>query len=109
VGELADSCAHSGARVRKATGGLIDALASNDRVALQYRDNSTRTTLTIAGRAQVSIDEGVREAVLRRSSEVEQLHDPQRRGAAALIDIDRVQGTSPFGSVLVEQPQIGGE
>lgn len=91
--------------VRKAKGGLIDALASNDRVALLYRDSSTRTTLTIAGRARVSTDEGVREAVFRRSPEVEQLHDPRRKGAALLVDIDQVQGTSPFGPVLVARPE----
>jgi general stress protein 26 len=91
--------------VRKATGGLVHAIESNDRVALLYRDSATRTTFTIAGRARLSTDEAIRDAVFARSPEVEQQHDPQRRGAAVLVDIDEVQGTSPFGAVLVARPE----
>ncbi|MEN3272633.1 MAG: hypothetical protein V7636_1394 [Actinomycetota bacterium] len=90
--------------VRKATGGLVDAVAQNDRVALLYRDSATRTTFTIAGRARVSTDAAVRDAVFTRSPEIEQLHDPQRNGAAVLVDIDDLQGTSPLGAVRVTRP-----
>jgi hypothetical protein len=87
--------------VRNASGGLVDGIAINQAVSLLYRDSPTRTTYTIVGRARLSADEGVRAAVYTRSPEVEQLHDPERRGAAVLIDIDRVHGTSPLGAVLV--------
>jgi hypothetical protein len=91
--------------VRKPTGGLVDAIESNSRVALLYRDSATRTTFTIAGRARLSTDSAIRDAVFARSPEVEQQHDPQRKGAAVLVDIDEVQGTSPSGAVLVVRPE----
>jgi hypothetical protein len=52
----------------------------------------------------VSSDASVRDAVFTRSPEVEQLHDPQRNGAAVLVDIDDLQGTSPLGAVRVTRP-----
>jgi hypothetical protein len=45
----------------------------------------------------------VRERVYTRSPEVEQNHDPDRRGLALIIDIERVQGASPRGSVRMER------
>jgi hypothetical protein len=31
------------------------------------------------------------------------MHDPARRGAALLIDVERIQGASPLGSVRMER------
>lgn len=87
--------------VRKAAGGLVDAIAVDPDVSLLYRDSPSRTTYTIVGRARLATDGPTRDAVYDRSPEVEQLHDPHRTGAAVVVDIDRLQGTSPFGAVLV--------
>ena len=87
--------------VRKATGGLVDAIADDANVSLLYRDSPSRTTYTIVGRARLATDGRTRDAVYNRSPEVEQLHDPNRTGAAVIVDVDRLQGTSPFGAVVV--------
>lgn len=91
--------------VRKAAGGLVDAVAAHPAVSLLYRDSATRTTLTVVGRAAVTGDPELRAAAYERSPEVEQNHDPGRTGAAVLVAVDRVTGTSPHGMVLVERPR----
>lgn len=90
---------------RKASGGLVDAIATNPAVSLLYRDSPTRTTLTVVGRAAVTHDPQLRAAAYERSPEVEQNHDPDRTGAAVLVAVDRVTGTSPHGMVRVERPR----
>lgn len=82
--------------------GFVDALSSDARVSLLYRNSPTRTTFTIAGRASI-VDDSRRDRIYDLSPEVEQLHDPRRTGIAVLIEIDRLQGTSPYGMVLVER------
>jgi hypothetical protein len=90
--------------VRNASGGLVTALARNPRLSLLYRDSRTRTTLIFQGRGHVETDEAIRARVFERSPEVEQNHDPARNGAAVLIDVTRIQGTSPRGPVRYERP-----
>ncbi|MBO0689341.1 MAG: nuclear transport factor 2 family protein [Candidatus Dormibacteraeota bacterium] len=87
--------------VRNAGGGLASAVARNPRLSLLYRDSRTRTTLIFQGRGRIVDDEAVRARVFELSPEVEQNHDPQRKGAALLIDVDRLQGTTPAGAVRV--------
>ncbi|MEZ5410155.1 MAG: pyridoxamine 5'-phosphate oxidase family protein [Acidimicrobiales bacterium] len=83
--------------------GFVEAVAADPRVTLLYRNSPTRTTLTIIGRARVVADEAERQRIYELSPEVEQLHDPGRTGVAVAIDVERVQGTSPHGMVLVER------
>jgi hypothetical protein len=90
--------------VRQADGGLVRALGHNPKLALLYRDSRTRTTLIFQGRGHVETDEAIRTHVFERSPEVEQNHDPARSGAAVLIDVTRIQGTSPRGPVRYERP-----
>jgi hypothetical protein len=71
----------------------------NPRLALLYRDSKTRSTLIIQGRGHVEADESVRGRVFELSPEVEQNHDPGRRGAALIIDVTSVQGTTVRGPV----------
>jgi len=85
--------------VRNADGGIVKAMSRNPRLALLYRDSKTRTTLIIQGRGQVSTDEAVRDRVFMLSPEVEQNHDPARRGAALIIDVLSLQGTTVRGPV----------
>lgn len=83
--------------------GLVEAIATDPRVTLLYRNSPTRTTLTVTGRARVVTDDAERHRIYELCPEVEQLHDPGRTGVAVAIDVDRVQGTSPHGMVLVER------
>lgn len=85
--------------VRNREGGLASAVAANPRLALLYRDSRTRTTLIFQGRGRIVTDEAVRNRVFDLAPEVEQRHDPERRGAALLIDVERLQGTTPAGPV----------
>jgi len=79
------------------------ALARNPYVSLLYRDNQTRTTLAIRGRAQVITDQDFRDRVYRQIPEVEQSHDPARQGKAVLVEVDEVSGSSPKGPVQVRR------
>jgi hypothetical protein len=85
--------------VRNAVGGLPTAIRTNPKVAMLYRDSKTRTTLIIQGRAHVESDETVRNRVFELAPEVEQNHDPGRKGAALIIDVTSLQGTTVRGAV----------
>ena len=88
--------------VRNAAGGLVAAMAANSALSLLYRDSRSRTTLIIQGHGRIEMDNVVRERVYHLIPEVEQTHDPARQGAALLITVERIQGTSPHGPVLIE-------
>jgi hypothetical protein len=90
--------------VRHATGGMANALKKNPRMALMYRDPPARTNLSFEGRAHFESDEEVRQRVFDLAPEVEQKHDPGRIGAALIIDLDRVSGTTPRGGVRMVRP-----
>jgi hypothetical protein len=85
--------------LRNAEGGLVRALGRNPRMALLYRDSKTRSTLVIQGRGHIEADPAVRDYVFRMSPEVEQNHDPSRKGAALIIDVTSLQGTTVKGPV----------
>lgn len=85
--------------VRNAEGGLPTAIKTNPKVAMLYRDSKTRTTLIIQGRAHVESDEATRNRVFELAPEVEQNHDPARKGAALIIDVTSLQGTTVRGAV----------
>lgn len=90
--------------VRNAEGGIVRAMARNNRVSLLYRDSRSRTTLIMQGRGHVETDPAVRERAFNLAPEVEQNHDTGRRGAALIIDITQVQGTTVRGMVRVSPP-----
>jgi hypothetical protein len=88
--------------VRNADGGIVRAMSSgNNRLSLLYRDSKVRTTLIIQGRGKVSTDPAVRERVYQLSPEVEQNHDTQHKGAALIIDVTSLAGTTVRGMVRV--------
>ena len=87
--------------VRNADGGIVRTMARNPRVSLLYRDSKTRTTLIIQGRGHVETSPEVRDRVFALSPEVEQNHDTARKGAALIIDITSLQGSSVRGMVRV--------
>ncbi len=89
--------------LRNAQGGVVRALQRNPSLSLLYRDSKTRTTLIFQGRGRIDGDGAVRERVYALAPEVEQTHDPERRGAALIVDVERLQGTSPRGPVRMER------
>src|ERR1700694_2526381 len=91
--------------VRNADGGIVRSMTRNNRVSLLYRDSKLRTTLIVAGRGHVETDPAIRERVFQLSPEVEQNHDPGRKGAALIIDIVTLQGGTVRGMVKVAPPQ----
>jgi hypothetical protein len=91
--------------VRNADGGIVKTMARNNRVSLLYRDSKVRTTLIMQGRGHVETSPAVRERVFQLSPEVEQNHDPGRKGAALIIDIVSLQGSTVRGMVKVAPPQ----
>jgi hypothetical protein len=70
-----------------------------------YRDSRDRSTLIIEGRARIAEEADIRETVFGLSPEVEQNHDPDMKGTAIVIDIERVNGSLPSGPVSVEPPK----
>ena len=87
--------------VRNRNSGLIRSILANRPLSLLYRSSPSRTTLTIRGRGAVMEDPIVRRRIFELSPEVEQRHDIGMMGAAVIIDVSRIQGTSPKGPVLV--------
>jgi hypothetical protein len=82
--------------IRQASGGLVRSLAKNPNVSLAYRDGP-RAMLLMSGRAHIESDEAVRKQVFDMTPESEQNHDPARKGAAMIIQIDRMQGFTTGG------------
>jgi uncharacterized pyridoxamine 5'-phosphate oxidase family protein len=90
--------------VRSADGGLpTQAQKGNNKVSLLYRDSKTRSTIVVQGRAHVSDDPDVRRRLYELTPEVEQLHDTERKGAALIIDVTRLQGGGPRGNYRMQR------
>jgi Pyridoxamine 5'-phosphate oxidase len=89
--------------VRNAEGGIIKAMANNPRLSLLYRDSNSRSTIVVQGRGHVATDEETRHRLYDMSPEVEQMHDPDRKGAALIIDINRLQGGGPKGNFRMQR------
>lgn len=87
--------------VRNADGGIVKAMSRNPRISMLYRDSKSRTTLIIQGTGRVETSPEVRERVFALSPEVEQNHDTGRKGAALIIDITSLAGTTVRGPVKV--------
>lgn len=80
---------------RNPEGGLPNAVGRNPRVTLMYRDAQSRTSYTFYGRATVTTDEATRRRVYDESAEPERNADPDRKGIAIVVDLDRVDGFKP--------------
>ncbi|HEY6496974.1 MAG TPA: pyridoxamine 5'-phosphate oxidase family protein [Trebonia sp.] len=89
--------------VRNPKGGLVSSLDTNPNVSLLYRDSKLRTTLVIKGRARVDDGEEARRRAYELAPEVEQMHDPAREGAALIIDVTQIAGSTPQGAVLMRR------
>jgi hypothetical protein len=77
--------------------GLPEGLEDNPQLALLYQNLPERTFYRFSGRAHVEHDEMIRNQIFDASPEREQAQDPQRRGAAVIIELDAVEGMTPAG------------
>lgn len=87
---------------RHSQGGTLEAIAANPNVVLVYRSTTT-PVLQFHGRARIVTDEAERKRVFENAPEREQAADPERKGAAVIIDLDRVEGvlrSGPDGPVF---------
>ncbi|MFD4606019.1 hypothetical protein ACFWPQ_49450 [Streptomyces sp. NPDC058464] len=89
---------------RNAEGGLAAAAAATAPVALLYRDAAAKTTLNIRGRARLASDDTERDQVFEVTPAAEQTKDPDRKGAAIVVDVERVQGMLEGAPVKVVVP-----
>ena len=86
--------------VRNPNGGVLSAIAVNPKMALFYRNPGERLAWQFHGRAQRDDSEDVRRTVYDNSPEGERNADPDQKGVAVIIDIDRVIAR---GEVLMER------
>ena len=83
--------------VRNAEGMMAKTIAAHPRVALMYRNPETRISFQLQGRARIVRDEPARGRVYENSPKPEQDADPNRKGVAVIVDLDRVEGLAGFG------------
>jgi hypothetical protein len=74
-----------------AQGEQIAAIARSPRVGALYRNTGTRVWLRWYGEATVLSEGPLREAIMARTNERELANDPERRGVAVLMRVDRVR------------------
>jgi hypothetical protein len=89
--------------LRSSEGGLNRAIEKNPRLSLLYRDSNSRSTVIIQGRGHIESDPEIRRRLYEMTPEVEQMHDPGRKGAALIIDIERLQGGGPRGNFRMQR------
>jgi predicted pyridoxine 5'-phosphate oxidase superfamily flavin-nucleotide-binding protein len=85
----------------RAGSGMPESLKQRPNITLFYRDPATRTTLQFRGRARQEDDQQVRDLVFDRSPANEQAADPDRKGVVIIVDLDRVDGRTPEGPVMM--------
>jgi Pyridoxamine 5'-phosphate oxidase len=83
--------------IRNTAGGTIEAIRQNPNVAMMYR-SATTPFLQFQGRAHIATDAAERNRVFENSPEREQKSDPERKGNAIIIDLDKAEGILRFGA-----------
>jgi len=81
---------------RDPAGATMTNIAGNPNVAMIMRNPVTRQILQLAGRAHVAHGEA-RDRVFANAPEIEQRADPEKKGAAVIVDLDRVEGFLGLG------------
>ena len=81
--------------IRKIEGGTVAAIRHNPKVALMYR-SATTPMLQFQGEARIATDAPERAKVFENSPEQERKSDPERKGLAIIIDINKVEGLLKF-------------
>jgi pyridoxine/pyridoxamine 5'-phosphate oxidase len=66
-------------------------IQENPNICVFYRNAETRVSWRFYGQAQILTDGDVRAQIMERVNAFELAQDPERRGAAILIRVDRVR------------------
>lgn len=82
---------------RNPAGGTMDNIAANPHVSMMMRNPQTRVMLQLIGRAR-RVEGADREQVYANAPEFEQRADVDKKGAAVIVDIDRVEGFLGMGA-----------
>ncbi len=72
---------------------------ANPHVVILYRNPQTRTAWKFFGRVEVHTDGAVRDDVMNRVVQAELDRDPDRKGAAVVVRLDRIE--SMAGEILM--------
>jgi hypothetical protein len=83
--------------VRNLHGSFCTRIKVAPKVALMYRNETSRATYQFQGRARLEEDTVVRDRVYHGIPDAEKNHDPSRSGALVLIDLNRVEGWAGMG------------
>jgi hypothetical protein len=78
-----------------------DNVALNPHVVIMYRNPATRKAWKFFGRATVHANGRLRDEVMQRTVQAELDRDPDRRGVAVVVELDRVEMMS--GEVLMKR------
>ncbi|MFI5266215.1 MAG: pyridoxamine 5'-phosphate oxidase family protein [Chloroflexota bacterium] len=89
--------------LRNPDGAMVRALAKNPRMALSYFD-PVGNWFIFEGRARVASDPDVTRRVFQLLPEVERNHDPDCHGAALIVDVDHLEGSTAWGRVRMVRP-----
>jgi predicted pyridoxine 5'-phosphate oxidase superfamily flavin-nucleotide-binding protein len=84
----------------RALGQTYSNLVENPQICLQYRNTETRQAWKFFGVAKVLTEGAERDAVMARTVQGELDRDPERKGAAVVVRVDRV---IQAGQVLMER------
>jgi pyridoxine/pyridoxamine 5'-phosphate oxidase len=76
---------------RNPEGGTMDNIAANPHVAMMMRNPETRVMLQLIGRAR-RVEGAERDRVYANAPEFEQRADAEKKGAAVIVDLDKVEG-----------------
>jgi predicted pyridoxine 5'-phosphate oxidase superfamily flavin-nucleotide-binding protein len=82
--------------IRNNQGGTIEAIRNNPQVAMMYR-SSTVPMLQFSGRARIAQSPGERDRVFGLAHQKEQAQDPERKGVAVIVELDKIYGVLGFG------------
>ncbi|MDB6063554.1 MAG: pyridoxamine 5-phosphate oxidase-related FMN-binding protein [Verrucomicrobiaceae bacterium] len=82
---------------RNAHGNTIESIANNPHVAMMYRSQAV-PMLEFSGRARIATDAAERNKVFELAHAKEQASDPERKGVAIIIDVDKVSGVLGFNA-----------
>jgi hypothetical protein len=83
--------------IRSPEGAFIQSIQKNPRVSFVYRNEDTKATYSLQGKARVSNSENDRDIVYGRSAIAEQDHDFAKLGVVVLVDLEKIEGYSGLG------------
>jgi hypothetical protein len=78
--------------VRDPESGVLGRIAANERMSFLYRNPAARLRWVFEGRARIVEDPDAAVAIFEAIPPYEQATDPERKGRAVVIELDRVQG-----------------